>query len=186
MSNESPENGSISIMELESGIKYASLDEAPDVPLLIELIGVRPNDLTKLSQRFTIDLEDLQDVQDLDERPRLQIEDKYTMIVLRVPVNLRVKERQNSTIPTAVFTNGRDIIIIQNDEIPLRKPKLRQKIYLSTTAADIIYKWFEIVIHSYETTLDIVEATINETEDIIMSEIYLVMQSSSRPRSKQI
>ncbi|MDH4213444.1 MAG: magnesium transporter CorA family protein [Candidatus Thorarchaeota archaeon] len=172
MSNECPENGSISIMALESGIKYASLDEAPDVPLLIELVGVRPNDLAKLSQRFTIDLEDLQDIQDLDERPRLQIEDKYTMIVLRVPVNLRIKERQNSTIPIAIFTNGRDLIIIQNDEVPLRKPKLRQKIYLSTTAADIIYKWWEIVIHSYETTLDIVEATINETEDIIMSEIY--------------
>jgi magnesium transporter len=110
--------------------------------LLIELVGVRPNDLAILSQRFAIDLEDLQDVQDLDERPRLQIEDKYTMIVLRVPVNLSIKDRQNSTIPVAVFTNGRDIIIIQNEEVPLRKPKLRQKIYLSTTAADIIYTWW--------------------------------------------
>jgi magnesium transporter len=172
MSEECPENGSISIMALESGIKYASLDEAPDVPLLIELIGIRPNDLAKLSQRFTIDLEDLQDIQDLDERPRLQLEDKYTMIVLRVPVDLRVKDRQYSTIPIAVFTNGRDIIIVQNDPVPLRKPKLRQKVYLSTTAADIIYKWWEIVIHSYETTLDIIEATINETEDVIMKEIY--------------
>ncbi|MFW9960697.1 MAG: magnesium transporter CorA family protein [Candidatus Thorarchaeota archaeon] len=172
MSNECPENGSISIMALESGIKYASLDEAPDVPLLIELIGIRPNDLGKLSQRFTIDLEDLQDIQDLDERPRLQLEDKYTMIVLRVPVDLRIKDRQYSTIPVAVFTNGRDIIIVQNDPVPLRKPKLRQKVYLSTTAADIIYKWWEIVIHSFETTLDIIEATINETEDIIMKDIY--------------
>jgi magnesium transporter len=172
MSKECPENGSISIMALESGIKYASLDEAPDVPLLIELVGIRPNDLSNLSQRFAIDLEDLQDIQDLDERPRLQFEDKYTMIVLRVPVDLRVKDRQYSTIPVAVFTNGRDIIIVQNDEVPLRKPKLRQKVYLSTTAADIIYKWWEIVIHSYETTLDIIEATINETEDIIMKDIY--------------
>jgi magnesium transporter len=172
MSEECSENGSISIMALESGIKYASLDEAPDVPLLIELVGIRPNDLAKLSQRFSIDLEDLQDIQDLDERPRLQLEDKYTMIVLRVPVDLRVKDRQYSTTPVAIFTNGRDIIIVQNDPIPLRKPKLRQKVYLSTTAADIIYKWWEIIIHSYETTLDIVEATINETEDVIMREIY--------------
>jgi magnesium transporter len=172
MSEECLENGSISIMALESGIKYASLDEAPDVPLLIELVGIRPNDLAKLSQRFSIDLEDLQDIQDLDERPRLQLEDKYTMIVVRVPVDLRVKDRQYSTTPVAVFTNGRDIIIVQNDPIPLRKPKMRQKVYLSTTAADIIYKWWEIVIHSYETTLDIVEATINETEDVIMREIY--------------
>ena len=172
MSSERPENGSISIMALESGIKYESLDEAPDEPLLIEIIGIRPNDLAQLSQRFEIDLEDLQDVQDLDERPRLQIEDKFTMIVLRVPVNLRVEDREYSTNPIGIFTNGKDIIVIQNDVVPLRKQRLRQRVHYSTTVADIIYKWLEIVIHSFETTLDLVEATINETEDVIMKEIY--------------
>ncbi|MCK5389172.1 MAG: hypothetical protein KAJ36_01700, partial [Candidatus Thorarchaeota archaeon] len=121
MSNEKSENGSISIMALESGIKYDSLDEAPDEPLLIEIIGIRPNDLAMLSQRFEIDLEDLQDVQDLDERPRLQIEDKFTMIVLRVPVDIRKEDREYSTSPIGIFTNGKDIIIIQNDIVPIRK-----------------------------------------------------------------
>jgi len=172
MNSESPENGSISIMALESGVKYETLDEAPDVALLIELLGIRPTDLAKLSQRFRIDIEDLQDVQDLDERSRLQIEDNYTIILLRVPVDLRVKDRQYSTIPTAVFTNGRDIIIIQNEDIPMRKPKVRQKVHLSTTAADIIYRWWEIIIHAFESTLDIIETTINETEDVIMREMY--------------
>ncbi|TFG32177.1 magnesium transporter CorA family protein [Candidatus Thorarchaeota archaeon] len=172
MSSDKPENGSISIMALESGIKYANLEEAPDEPLLIEIVGIRPNDLAVISQRFEIDLDDLQDVQDLDERPRLQIEDKYTMIVLRVPVNLKEEEREYSTNPIGIFTNGRDIIVIQNDEVPLRKQKLRKRIYYSTTASDIIYKWLEIVIHSFETTLDLIEATINETEDVIMKEIY--------------
>ncbi|TFH07908.1 MAG: magnesium transporter CorA family protein [Candidatus Thorarchaeota archaeon] len=172
MSSDKPENGSISIMALESGIKYASIEEAPDVPLLIEIVGIRPNDLSKISQRFEIDLEDLQDVQDLDERPRLQIEDKFTMIVLRVPVNLKEAKREYSTNPIGIFTNGKDIIVIQNDEVPIRKERLRKRIRYSTTVADIIYKWLEIVIHSFETTLDLVEATINETEDVIMSEIY--------------
>ncbi len=172
MSNDTPENGSISIMALESGIKYASLDEAPDEPLLIEIIGARPNDLAKISQYFEIDLDDLQDVQDLDERPRLQIEDKFTMIVLRVPVNLRKPEREYSTHPLAIFTNGRDIIVIQNEDVPLRKNKLRTRVVYSTTAADIIYKWWEIIIHSFETTLDLIEESINQTEDYIMSEIY--------------
>lgn len=172
MSSDQPENGSISIMALESGVKYASIEEAPDVPLLIEIVGIRPNDLAKISQRFEIDLDDLQDVQDLDERPRLQMEDKYTMIVLRVPVNLKEEKREYSTNPIGIFTNGRDIIVIQNDEVPIRKDRLRKRIRYSTTVADIIYKWLEIVIHSFETTLDLVEATINETEDVIMREIY--------------
>ncbi|MBN2231003.1 MAG: magnesium transporter CorA family protein [Candidatus Thorarchaeota archaeon] len=172
MSMDNPENGSISIMALESGLKYVSLDEAPDVPLLIEIIGIRPDDLAKISQRFEIDLDDLQDVQDLDERPRLQMEDTYTMIVLRVPVNLREEKREYSTNPIGIFTNGKDIIVIQNDTVPLRKNRLRQRVHYSTTASDIIYRWLEIVIHSFETTLDFIEATINETEDVIMSDIY--------------
>ena len=172
MSSERPENGSISIMALESGIKYESLDEAPDVPLFIEIVGIRPHDLAQLSHRFQIDLEDLQDVQDLDERPRLQIEDNFTMIVFRVPVDLRKGEREYSTNPIGIFTNGKDIIVIQNDKVPLRKERLRKRIRYSTTVSDVIYKWIEIVIHSFETTLDLIEATINETEEVIMSEIY--------------
>ena len=172
MSSEKSENGSISIIALESGIKYDSLDEAPDEPLFIEIIGIRPNDLAILSQRFEIDLEDLQDVQDLDERPRLQIEDKFMMIVLRAPVDLRKEDREYSTSPIGIFTNGKDIIVMQNHPVPVRKQRLRERVRFSTTVADIIYKWFEIVIHSFETTLDIIEATINEAEKVIMSEIY--------------
>ena len=172
MSSETPEKGSFAIMALESGIEYASLEDAPDEPLLVEIVGIRPNDLASISRHFEIDLEDLQDVQDLDERPRLQIEDKFTMIVLRVPVNLAEMDRDYSTNPIGIFTNGRDIIVIQNEEVPLRKSRLRQRVRLSTTAAEVIYRWWEIVIHSFETTLDLIEATINKTEDRIMTEIY--------------
>ncbi|MGY5864454.1 MAG: magnesium transporter CorA family protein [Candidatus Thorarchaeota archaeon] len=172
MSSDRVGNGSISIMALESGIKYASLEEAPEEPLLIEMIGIRPDDLAKLSQHFEIDLEDLQDMQDLDERPRLQIEDKFTMVVLRVPVDIRVEEREYSTNPIGIFTNGRDIIVIQNDEVPLRKNRLRQKIRFSTTVNEVIYRWWEVIIHSFENSLDLIEETINQTEDVIMREIY--------------
>ena len=172
MSSDRVENGSISIMALESGIKYASLEEAPDEPLLIEIIGIRPDVLAKISHRFEIDLEDLQDVQDLDERPRLQIEDKFTMLVLRVPVDISKEEREYSTNPIGIFTNGKDIIVIQNDEVPLRKNRLRERVRFSTTVNEVIYRWLELVIHSFETTLDLVEETINHTEDFIMREIY--------------
>lgn len=172
MSSNEAENGRFSIMALESGIKYANLEDAPDTPLLIEIIGIRPADLAKISHHFEIDLEDLQDVQDLDERPRLQIEDKFTMMVFRVPVDIRLVEREYSTNPIGIFTNGRDIIVIQNDEVPLRKVRLRKKVQFGTTATEVIYRWLEVIIHSFEHTLDLIEETINRTEDVIMREIY--------------
>ncbi|MFW9963404.1 MAG: magnesium transporter CorA family protein [Candidatus Sifarchaeia archaeon] len=172
MSSDKVENGSFSVMTLESGIKYATLEDAPDEPLLVEIVGIRPDDLAKISKHFEIDLEDLQDVQDLDERPRLQIEDKFTMMVFRVPVDISVAEREYSTNPIGIFTNGRDIIVVQNDVVPLRKKRLRKKVQFGTTASEVIYRWLEIIIHSFEHTLDLIEDTINKTEEDIMSDIY--------------
>ncbi len=172
MSGIEKEKRTFTIIELESGIKHDNLDAAPDVPLLIDLVDFTPKDLAKISQRFEIDLEDLQDVQDLDERPRLQIEDRYTMLILRVPVNLNVEERPYSTYPIGVFTNGRDIIIVKNQLVPLRKDRVWVKLRNSTTPSEVIYQLWETIIKSFEYTLDIVEATINNMEDRLLAELY--------------
>ena len=172
MSGTEKERRAFTIIELESGIKHDSLDAAPDVPLLIDLVDFTPEDLAKISQRFEIDLEDLQDVQDLDERPRLQIENKYTMLILRVPVNLDVEERPYSTYPIGIFTNGRDIIIVKNQLVPLRKDRVWVKLRNSTSPSEAIYYLWETIIKSFEYTLDIVEATINNMEDRLLAELY--------------
>ena len=43
---------------------------------------------------------------------------------------------------------------------------------MSTSATEVIYRWIEVMIHSFEHTLDLVEAIINQTEEAIMREIY--------------
>ncbi len=159
-------------MALESGIRYPDLESAPDEPLLIEMIGIQPEYFGPLSSKFEVDLEDLQDMLDMDERPRIQIEDKFTMLVLRVPVDLNASPREHSTAPIGIFTNGRDIIIMQHHAIPLRKKRLRHLIRRSTTASELIYNQWEIVIHSFETVLDIIEETIKNTEETIQKELY--------------
>jgi len=164
--------GRLSIVELQSGIEHASLEEAPEQPLAIQLVGIRPADLRAISTRFELDLEDLQDLQDMDERPRLQIEDRFTMLVLRVPVDLTAEGREYSTAPIGLFTNGRDVVILQDREIPLRKMRLLRRLKTSTTPSELIYSLLAIVISSFEHSLDMIEATINEVQKNIMSEIY--------------
>jgi len=172
MSEELGAERVFSIMALESGIEYPNFESAPDEPLLIEVQHILPEDLVKISRYFDIDLDDLRDLQDLDERPRLQVEDRFTMIVLRVPVNLEVGEREYSTYPLGIFTNGRDIVLLRHEPIPLRKERLMRKIRLCTTAAEVIYVLWEIVINSFEHMLDVIEATINSIEESIFTEIY--------------
>ncbi len=169
MSNNSK---ALTIMALESGIQYPDLDSTPDEPLLIEMIGIQPEYFGLLSSKFEVDLEDLQDLLDIDERPRIQVEDKFTMVVLRVPVDLNQEIRDHSTSPIGMFTNGRDIIIMQHESVPLKKKRLRHLIRRSTQASEIIYNQWEIVIHSFETVLDIIEATIKETEHAVKRDLY--------------
>lgn len=160
------------IMALESGIIYPDLENAPDEPLLIEMVGIQPEYFGNLARKFEFDLEDLEDLLDLDERPRLQIEDKFVMLVLRAPIDLYREDREHSTKPVGIFTNGKDVIILQHETIPLRQKRLRHLIRRCTTVAEVIYNQWEIVIHSYETTLDIIEETIKKTEATIKKDIY--------------
>jgi magnesium transporter len=160
------------IMALESGIQYPDLNSVPDEPLLIEMTGIQPEYFGLLSSKFEVDLEDLQDLLDLDERPRIQVEDKFTMVVLRVPVDLNNDDRDHSTSPIGMFTNGRDIIIMQHESVPLKKKRLRHLIRRSTQASEIIYNQWELVIHSFETVLDIIETTIKETEHAVKRDLY--------------
>ncbi|TFG13811.1 magnesium transporter CorA family protein [Candidatus Thorarchaeota archaeon] len=172
MSTKEKKESSCVIMALESGIEYENLESAPEEPLLVEMIGIQPDMLLDISRRFDIDLEDLQDLNDPDERPRLQVEDKFTLVVLRVPLDLDVTDRVHSTAPVGMVTNGRDIIIIQNERFPLRKKRLLYAVRRATTPSEVIYREWEAIIHSFETTLDIIEMTIKNTEASIMKELY--------------
>ncbi len=172
MSTEEKKMSSCVTMALESGIEYEDLESAPDEPLLIEMVGIQPDLLLDISKRFDVDLEDLQDLSDPDERPRLQVEDKFTLVVLRVPLDLEVTDRVHSTAPIGMVTNGRDIIIIQNERFPLRKKRLLYAVRRATTPNEVIYREWEAITHSFETTLDIIEMTIKNTEASIMKELY--------------
>ncbi len=160
------------VRSLESGIEYDSLEDAPEEPLLVEMLGIQPEKFPMLATRFNIDLDDLQDLMDLDERPRVQIEEDFAMLVLRVPVDLNIKHREYSTYPVGIFTDGQSLLIMKHAEIPIRKKRLRRLTKSLMTPPQIIYNMWELVIHSFETTLDIIEAIIKRAEESIQTELY--------------
>ncbi|UCE09301.1 MAG: magnesium transporter CorA family protein [Candidatus Thorarchaeota archaeon] len=172
MSSENANIWTMTITALDSGIEYESLNEAPDEPLLVEMVGIQPEHFPVLSRRFGIDLEDLEDLTDLDERPRVQIEDDFAMIVVRVPVDLEKKEREYSTYPVGLFTDGDSLLIMKHAQVPIRRKGLHKKAQKLMTPPEIIYNLWEVVIHSFETMLDVIEDTIKKTEDTLQAELY--------------
>jgi len=172
MGTEQVENHKMTITALESGTVYPDFQSAPEDPLLVEVTGIEESTLASISSWFGIDLDDLKDAMDPDERPRLQVEEGFTMLILKVPVNLEIPERTTSTLPVGIYTNGRDIVILRNTEIPSPREKTRRKIRESTTASEVIYSLWNTVTHSFEHMLDVIEHEINFMEDRILTEIF--------------
>src|SRR5215469_13761187 len=68
-------------------------------------------DIKFLIEKFSVPESFFSDIEDAEERPRIEYEDGWRMIIMRVPYKL--EESENSlftTVPLGILTNG-DIII---------------------------------------------------------------------------
>ncbi|MDD3760664.1 MAG: magnesium transporter CorA family protein [Acidithiobacillus sp.] len=78
--------------------------------------------IAQLTQRFQIYEEYFQDVQDLDERPRLEKEANNTLVILKVPV---ARSDPNSgrpsfaVIPLGIVFGREEILTVSSEELPL-------------------------------------------------------------------
>ncbi len=84
-----------------------------------------------LSGIFGIPEEFITDVQDIDERSRLEIEDKWLMMIIRIPVHQEKNGVPFITVPLGVLISDENIITIcqhDNEVIPmfLRQSKIKK------------------------------------------------------------
>jgi magnesium transporter len=172
MTNVNPAEHILIVRSLETGEDFKDIESAHDTPVFIEIVGVKQELLQVISEKYHVHLDDLQDLNDLDERPRLWIEDEFSMLILRVPIDLHQKERDYATYPMGIITNGESLIFVKHAKIPVRRKRILHPTKLAKTMADLIYNEWARVIHSFETGLDIIEATIKETEEHIIKELY--------------
>ncbi|MDR2151096.1 MAG: magnesium transporter CorA family protein [Spirochaetaceae bacterium] len=78
----------------------------------INVRNVDKDDLTQLEQRFGIDSELLTDIMDLDEQARLEKEDEYTGIIVRIPVYDDSQEVPFFTVPLGIILFSDKIVTI--------------------------------------------------------------------------
>lgn len=98
---------------VESGdLKRVEKAEMRDV-LLIDLVAPSPEEVERLHSEFDIDLQDIADCLDPNERSRIEVEEKYDMLVLR---SLLVDERMPDriqTMPIGIISTPKQIITVR-------------------------------------------------------------------------
>jgi magnesium transporter len=82
-------------------------------------------EITKLISEFNLPADSIQDILDADEMPRLEFEDEYSLVIMRIPVESKQDGIPYYTVPLGIFMVG-DIVITlcSQDSDILKNPKI--------------------------------------------------------------
>ena len=88
----------------------------------VNMVSPNVDELTEISEKYHIDMDDLKAPLDDEERSRVEVEDDYTMILVDIPI---VEERNNKdwygTLPIGIFYVNDALITVCLQETPVLK-----------------------------------------------------------------
>lgn len=103
---------------------YLEITE-PQKGCWINVIKPTPKEIERLSTEFNIPDDLITDILDVDERPRIEFEDEWTYIILRIPVEVLNNGLPFHTIPLGIFITENftlTICIQENEVLPTGQP----------------------------------------------------------------
>jgi magnesium transporter len=75
---------------------------------------IKPNrkEISILENEFGVPASFLNDIEDNEERPRIEYEDDWRMIIIRVPIKLQKEDDFFGTVPLGILTSGEKFVTI--------------------------------------------------------------------------
>jgi magnesium transporter len=84
------------------------------------VINPTQQDIDYLTNELSVPLDFLNDIEDIDERPRLENDDGWTLVIMRIPIKSE-QEMEFATAPLGIMINGQTVVSIcfhNNEVIP--------------------------------------------------------------------
>lgn len=79
----------------------------------VSVTNPNKNELMDISKQYNIDAEDLISSLDEDERSRIEIDDEYTMILVKIPTIEKYNNKElYNTVPLSIIMSGESVITI--------------------------------------------------------------------------
>lgn len=92
----------------------------PESGCWISLIHPNENELTAISERYSIDPDALHAALDIDERSRIETDENYTMILVNIPIVEALNDRElYSTLPLSIINAGDVVITVCSEDSPI-------------------------------------------------------------------
>lgn len=103
---------------------YAEITE-PQKGCWINTTNPSSDEVNRLNTEFSLPLDLLNDILDQDERPRVEFDDDWTLIILRIPVEARNNGVPFHTVPLGIFIAENFILTLclrDNEVLPIGQP----------------------------------------------------------------
>jgi len=100
-----------------------------------------PEEQTFLTAKFGVPEPFLKDIEDNEERPRVEYEDGWRMIIVRLPFKSPEQENLYSTVPLGILTSGEKFITVCHSEVEMMEDFVkytRRKNFEEKNASDLI------------------------------------------------
>jgi magnesium transporter len=124
---------------------YTEIDE-PQNGCWINITRPTQDEIKKLSDDFVLSGDLIKDILDQDERPRIEFDDQWTLIIFRIPVEIKNNGVPFHTVPLGIFIteNFTLTLCLQDNEIlPINRPSpLRDQYQQITDSINFILRLF--------------------------------------------
>lgn len=114
---------------------YAEISE-PEKNCWVNVTNPTPAEITSLTKQFELPNDSINDILDVDERPRIEFEDDWTLIILRIPVEVTNNGIPFHTIPLGIFLTENltlTLCLQENEVLPTGQPAFFREQYRSIT-----------------------------------------------------
>jgi magnesium transporter len=114
---------------------YIEINE-PHNGCWINITNPSPDEVKRLIEEFGFPIDLINDILDQDERPRIEFDDDWTLIILRIPVELKNNGVPFHTIPLGIFIaeNFTLTLCLQDNEVlPIGQPSPFREQYKEIT-----------------------------------------------------
>ncbi|HRS53924.1 MAG TPA: magnesium transporter CorA family protein, partial [Bacteroidales bacterium] len=108
----------------------------PEQGCWINVIKPTQEEIKQVSRDYGLPEDLINDILDADERPRLEFEDNWTLIIFRIPVEISNNGVPFNTIPLGIFIMENftlTICVEENEVLPIGQPSASREQYRQIT-----------------------------------------------------
>lgn len=140
-------------------------------PIWVDCLHPSKDELIKLSENSGIELEDLKESLDEEERPRVIDTKYYSIIIFKAPL---VKEDEIETTPISIFLSKtkNNVITLRLKDMPavekIKQHMLIKNKFLEKGIVNFAYRLLDEIINAYFIILDRMDDKIDKIEDKLM------------------